>query len=51
MDEIRVTDEYGTKYIFRGSELYKIVDGKEILVKSKEDKDEADKDVGNRPRK
>jgi len=54
MDDIRVTDDRtGTKYIFRGSQMYKVVDGKEVLVKPKDGGKDArrNKDTGDRPGK
>ena len=50
MDVIRITDEKtGTKYVFRGDEIYRIVDGKEVLVKEKADGRK--KDTSDRSRK
>ena len=37
MDELRITDKNGVKYVFRGELTYKIVDGKEVLVKNEPD--------------
>ena len=52
MDEIRVTDSTGVKYVFRGVEIYRIVNGKEVLVpQSEREKHGRKEDPSDRSRK